>query len=215
MFIDRIVKWLLPQDNKFFTYLSSMGNNVQAAADIFAGLRTAKGPDDFQKISGALRQKENETDELAHKVYEELDKTFITPIDREDLHSLTSALDEVLDGLDRCAAEIVLYKLERITDPMRELARVLQEAAHDIAQCINLLTNLEKLDEIQVHVIHVNSLENEGDRIYRKGVEALFDTMIDPIELIRQKEVLNAMENAIDACEDVMDVVRSVVVKNG
>lgn len=215
MFLDRIVKWLLPQENRFFLYLNSMGANVQAAADIFAGFRMAKGMDDFQKISAALRQKEHETDEIAHLLYGELDKTFITPIDREDLHALTSALDEVIDVMDRCAAEVVLYKLERVTEPMRELARVLQEASHDIAQCVTLLPNLSNVDEIQVHVIHVNSLENEGDRIYRKGVEALFDTMVDPIELIRQKEVLNAMENAIDACEDVTDVIRSVVVKNG
>jgi len=214
VFLDTIIRWFLPQENRFFVFLNSMASNVAAAADIFAQFRTAKGPEDFRRISEALRRKEHETDDLAHLVYEALDKTFITPIDREDLHSLASALDEVLDVMDRGAAEVVLYKLEQVTDPMRELARVVQEAAHDIAKCIALLPHLGRSDEIQVHVIHVNSLENEGDKIYRKGVEFLFDTMVDPIELIRQKEILNAMEDAIDACEDVMDVVRSVVVRN-
>ncbi|MCY3023917.1 MAG: DUF47 family protein [Planctomycetota bacterium] len=210
-----MVKWLLPRENRFFVYLNSIANNVEAASDIYAELRAAKGIDDFQRISAALRRKEHETDELCHLMYGELDKTFITPIDREDLHALTSALDEVLDVMDRCAAEIVLYKLQQVTEPMRELARVAQEAAHEIAKCVAVLPNLSNVDEIQVHVIHVNSLENEGDKIYRKGVESLFDTMIDPIELIRQKEILNGMEDGIDACEDVMDVIRSVVVKNG
>jgi hypothetical protein len=212
--LDSAIKWLLPQESKFFVYLTSMGSNVQAAAEVFAELQTAKTKEDFLRISGALRRKEHETDELAHLIYGELDKTFITPIDREDLHALTSALDEVLDSMDRCGNEIVLYKLDKMTDPMRELVRIIQEAAREIAKCVALLSDQSKVDEVQVHVIHVNSLENEGDKVYRKGVEALFDNMIDPIELIRQKEILTSLEDAIDACEDVMDVIRSIMVKN-
>lgn len=212
---DRVVKWLLPSEDRFFVYLTSIAGKVTAAADIFAEFRAAKGPEDFQKISESLRRVEHETDELAHLLYEELDKTFVTPIDREDLHELTSALDEVVDIMERCAGEITLYKLKELTEPMRELIRVAREAAHEISKCVGLLKDMRKVDEIQVHVIHVHTLENEGDTIYRKGVQGLFETVIDPIELIRQKEILNAIEESIDACEDVMDLVRSIVVKQG
>lgn len=215
MKIDRIVKWLLPRENRFFVYLESIARNVGAAADIFAEFRTAKGREDFERIATTLRIKEHETDELAHLLYEELDKTFVTPIDREDLHALTSKLDDVLDIIESCAGQIVLYKLPQLTDSMRELIRVSVESAHEVVKCVPLLQDLSKVDEIQVHVIHVNSLENEGDKIHRKALEALFDHMIDPIELVRQKEILDGLEDSIDASEDVMDLIRSVVVKNG
>jgi uncharacterized protein len=213
--IDRFVKWLLPRENRFFIYLESIAKNVITAADIFAEFRTAKGPEDFKRIAESLRRLEHETDELAHVLYEELDKTFVTPIDREDLHALTAALDDVMDLIESSAGQIVLYKLPKLTDPMRELVRIGQESAHEVAKCISVLQDVNKLDEIQVHVIHTNSLENEADKIYRKALEKLFDTTIDPIELVREKEILDALEETIDACEDVMDLIRSVVVKNG
>jgi len=213
--IDRVVKWLLPRENRFFVYLDNISKSVSEASDIFAEFRAAKGPEDFKKIAESLRRKEHDTDELAHLLYEELDKTFVTPIDREDLHALTSALDDVIDLMESSAGQIVLYKLPRLTEPMKELIRVGQESAKEICKCIPLLQDLGKSDEIQVHVIRVNSLENEGDKIYRKALEQLFDTTIDPIELVREKEILDALEASIDATEDVMDLIRSVVVKNG
>jgi predicted phosphate transport protein (TIGR00153 family) len=213
--IDRMVKWLLPRENRFFVYLSSIAKNVDASADVFATFRDAKGPEDFKKIALEMRRREHDTDELAHLLYEELDKTFVTPIDREDLHALTSALDDVLDLMETCAGKIVLFKLPKMTEPMRELVRIGQASAHEVSACISLLQNIDKADDIQVQVIRVNSLENEGDEIYRKALEHLFDTMIDPIELIREKEILDSLETQIDACEDVMDLIRSIVVKNG
>jgi predicted phosphate transport protein (TIGR00153 family) len=215
VFIDRVVRWLLPRENRFFVYLDSIAKSVAAGADTFGELRTAKGQEDYRKIASSMRQKEHETDDLAHLLYEELDKTFVTPIDREDLHALTSNLDEVMDFMERCSAQIVMYKLERLTDPMREQVRIAQEAVQEMVKCVALLQNVGQLEEIQVHIIHVNSLENEGDKVYRKALEHLFEITIDPTELFREKEILDALEETIDACEDVMDLVRSVVVKNG
>jgi predicted phosphate transport protein (TIGR00153 family) len=215
MFLDRAVKWLLPRNDRFFLYMQSIAKAVEEGANIFAEFRTADSREKFTQISERLRRKEHETDELAHLLYEELDKTFVTPIDREDLHALTSALDDVLDLIERCANHIVIYKLKSLTEPMKELLRVSQSAATEVTRCIEVLQDVSKIDEIQVHVIHVNSLENEGDKIYRKALESLFEDAIDPIELLRQKEILDMLEDTIDACEDVMDLIRSVVVKNG
>ncbi|HYG75025.1 MAG TPA: DUF47 family protein [Planctomycetota bacterium] len=215
MLVDRVVKWFLPRENRFFVYLDSMGKAMTGVADTFAQFQTAKGPEDFLRIAEALQTQEHEADELAHLLYEELDKSFVTPLDREDLHALTSAMDDVIDIMERCAGQIVLYKLPELTEPMRQLVRISQEAAHEASKCISLLQDMSKIDEIQVHVIHVNSLENEGDKIYRAALERLFAVTIDPIEVLRQKDILDGLEDAIDASEDVMDLVRSVVVKNG
>lgn len=215
MFVDKIVKWFLPRENRFFVYLESIAQGVAAGADVFAQLKTATGRADFEKVAEALHQKEEETDNIAHLLYEELDKTFVTPIDREDLHHITSALDDILDIMEACAAQIVLYKLQTLTEPMKDLIGKVQEASKEVSFCVALLQNVDKLDEIQLHVIRVNSLENEGDKIYRRAMASLFENETDPIELIREKEILDSLESCIDACEDVMDLVRSVVVKNG
>lgn len=215
MLLDRIVSWLLPRENRFFTYLDSIAKNLVAAAAVFAELRTAENPQRVKEIAEKLRQLEHEGDDFAHVLYEELDKTFVTPLDREDLHALTSSLDDILDIVEACVGRIVIYKLERLTPAMRELVRIGHEAANEVARSVSLLSDLSKADEIRIHVVHVNSLENEGDKIYRKELERIFTEVKDPIELIREKEILEALEEAIDACEDVMDLVRSVVVKNG
>jgi predicted phosphate transport protein (TIGR00153 family) len=215
MILDRVVSWLLPRENRFFTYLESIAKQVTVAADAFSEIRKAEGHAAYKQVAERMRRIEHETDQIAHLLYEELDKTFVTPLDREDLHALTSRLDEIVDIFESCAAHIAIYRLEKLTPPMLELVRITQEAAHEVSRCISLLQDLSKVDEIQVHLVHVNTLENEGDKIYRKALEDLFLTVKDPIELIREKEVLQRLENSIDACEDVMDLVRSVVVKNG
>lgn len=216
MLLDRMVKWLLPRENSFFVYLDSMAGKMVETANIFAELRTGPGgPEAFKAIADRLREKEHEADEIAHLIYEELDRNFVTPLDREDLHAITSALDEVVDVIESTASRMAIYALPKLTDPMKELIRITQESAIEVAKSIHLLQDLSKLDEIQVHIVHVNSLENEGDRIYRTELSRVFRELTDPIELIREKEVLAQLERAIDNCEDVMDLIRSVIVKNG
>jgi uncharacterized protein Yka (UPF0111/DUF47 family) len=212
--LDRIVNWLLPRENRFFVFLDSMAEKMVQAAGILSELRSA--PDgQFKVVAERLRELEHEADEIAHLLYDELDRNFVTPLDREDLHALTSTLDDVVDVIESTAARMSIYALPRLTDPMRELIRIIEESSKQVAKAIHLLQDLNKLDEIQVLIVHVNSLENEGDRIYRAEMARIFREVSDPIELIREKEVLNQLERTIDRCEDVMDLIRSVVVKNG
>ena len=215
MLIDRIVKWLLPREHRFFVYLNSVSTNVGAAGEIFGELRSAQGPEDFVRIAEAMRRREHETDELSHLLFQEVDKTFVTPIDREDLHALTSALDDVIDLLYDCTQQIVSYKLKKMSEPMRELVRVAQECTAELARLIPLLQDLGRVDEMQISIIRVNALENEAGKIYRRATEQLFENAHDPIELFREKEILDALDSPIDACEDVTNMIRSVVAKNG
>jgi predicted phosphate transport protein (TIGR00153 family) len=216
LLLDRIVSYLMPRENKFFIYLDSIAKHVEKGADTFAEMSTAKGPEDFEKIATRLRGIEHEGDELAHLLYEELDKTFVTPLDREDLHALCSALDNVLDFTESCAARIVIYRLSEFSQPMKDMTRIFREAAHEVSRCVHLLSDLSKMDEINVHIVHVNTLENEADKIYRAELARLFATPPkDVVDFIRTKEILDALERGVDAAEDVMDLMRSVCVKNG
>lgn len=215
MLLDRIVQWFLPRDNRFFVYLQSIAGCLREGAEVFFELRDAKDPSELARIATILHQKEETADKLAHVLYDELDKTFVTPIDREDLHELTSALDDVLDHMENLSADIVLYNLAQLTEPMRELVRLARDAVLAVVKSIGCLPDLSRTDEIQIHLVQVNSLENEGDQTYRRAISQLFSAAPDPVELIREKEILDGLEALIDACEDVMDVVRRVVVKNG
>lgn len=218
MLIDRAVKWLLPRENQFFVFLDSMAAKMVESAALLVELRKVwDGPDGPQttRVIETLREREHEADEVAHLLYEELDKNFVTPLDREDLNALTSRLDDVVDVIESTAVRMSIYALPQLTPAMGELIRIIAESAAEVAKAIHLLQDLSKVDEIRVLIVHVNSLENEGDRIYRTEIARVFREVKDAIELIREKEVLNQLERAIDLCEDVMDLIRSVVVKNG
>lgn len=213
---NRAVKWLFRPENRFFTYLESISALVCGATEIFDSFRAAKSREQFRQIADSMRLKEQETDELAHTLYDEVDKSYgFTPLDREDMHALARALDDILDAMDSASERIYLFKLLALTEPMLELVRIQCEAVREVAHCVRQLRDLRHIEEIRVHMIHVHSLENEGDKLYRKSLEALFDNISDPIELLRQKEVLDALEDGIDSCENAVHVIRSVAVKNG
>jgi uncharacterized protein Yka (UPF0111/DUF47 family) len=214
--LDRLVQFLLPRENKFFIYLDSMGKNVLAGAETFSELARATGFDDYKRIAERLKRTEHENDEIAHLLYEELDKTFVTPIDREDLHDLCSSLDSVLDVAEGCAARIEVFRLSRFTDAMKELTRLYAEAAREVVRSVSLLSDMAQSDEINTHFVRVHSLENEADKVYRKELERLYTSPPkDPIDLLREQQILDALERSVDATKACMDLVRSVCVKNG
>src|SRR5581483_66639 len=122
-----------------------------------------------------LKQIEHECDELAHLLYEELDKTFVTPIDREDLHDLCRALDSVLDVAEGCAARIEIFRLPApFSEPMKEMTRIYAEATKAVVRSVHLLSDLSQSDEINTHFVHIHSLENQADKIYRKELQRLY-----------------------------------------
>jgi predicted phosphate transport protein (TIGR00153 family) len=215
MLIDRLVRLLLPRQDFFFTLLEEIGGKMTAAAAVFGELADARGHDQFAAISGRLKPIETEADQLCHRVYEELDRTFVTPIDREDLAALTKALDDVVDGMEHAAAFAALYRFETLTEPMRHMVRITVKAVNELARAAANLRKFSDPESIRGSTVEVHTLENEADGVYRKAVEALFADGADPRELVRQKDMLFSLEAGVDECEDAMDVIRSVVVKNG
>jgi predicted phosphate transport protein (TIGR00153 family) len=200
---------LIPKDTSFFEMFAAMSNNLTDAAralvDLFADYHNVEA-----KIEG-IRQIEHRGDEMTHSIMRKLNQTFITPFDREDIHTLASSLDDVVDFINAACARIVMY---RITDPPAEagqLARLI------LAQCEELekaVTNLQKSDDVLRHCVEINRLENEADQVSRVAIARLFEHETNPITLIKIKELLEFLETATDKAEDVADVLETVVLKN-
>src|SRR5262245_12733737 len=213
MLIDRFVRFLLPRQDRFFTLLEELGNKMTAAAAEFEGLTGAEQHDEFTKISGRLKPLETEADSVCHRVYEELDRTFVTPIDREDLAHLTKALDDVVDTMEHAAAFAALYRFDALSEPMRRLIIITNQAATELVRAVGQLRRFSDPDSIREPTVAVHTLENEADAVYRAAVEELFANGNDAKDLVRQKDMLFTLEDGVDRCEDAMDAIRSVVVK--
>lgn len=215
MLIDRIVRFLLPRQDLFFALLEELGGKMTAAATEFSGLAEAGQHRTFIDISGRLKPLETEADLVCHRIYEELDRTFVTPIDREDIGALAKALDDVIDGIEHSAAFAALYRFTSLTPPMRQLVQITVKASQELGIAVNNLRKFNDPDSIRAPTLAVHTLENEADGVYRSAIEDLFSNGMDSRELVRQKDMLFSLEAGVDVCEDAMDVIRSVVVKNG
>jgi uncharacterized protein len=154
---------------------------------------------------------EHRGDEVIHEVFTRLNQTFITPLDPEDIHNLSTALDNVLDGIEDTTHRLVSYRIDPIPPVMVELSEIVASCAKSLRSAFEAL---EKGGPIMEHCIEINRLENEADRIGRSAVVDLFNKEKDPIALIKLKEVYEFFENTVDSCEDVADVLQNVVVKN-
>jgi uncharacterized protein len=188
---------------------AAMSNNLidaaRALVDLFADYHNVEA-----KIA-RIRQIEHQGDEMTHSIMRKLNQTFITPFDREDIHTLASSLDDVVDFINAACARIVMY---RITDPPAEAGQL---ALLILAQCEELekaVTNLQKSDDVLRHCVEINRLENEADQVSRVAIARLFEDETNPITLIKIKELLEFLETATDKAEDVADVLETVVLKN-
>ena len=149
---------------------------------------------------------------MVHDIFSELNKTFITPIDREDITKLTSSLDDILDNLEAVSERLIIYEIKRPPKYMLEFAQILQKTTRNVNEGIHLLRNFKDAKQIRGFCRDVNTLENEGDILLRKATADLF-TKKDPIEIIKTKELYDDLEAAIDRCEDVADVIGDILVK--
>jgi uncharacterized protein len=201
---------LLPRQEKFFT---SFLEQVRLIAEASKLLRDAvkEGNSHLARTAVHIQQLEQEGDEIIHDIFTRLNQTFITPLDPEDIHSISSRLDDVLDGIEDAAYRMVAYRLEPIPPTVIELCEVVHDSAKSLQKAFEKLNKDEKLlDEC----IEVNRLEDYADLLVRRAVAELFQKEKDPIALIKQKEIYEFLEETTDRCEDVADVLQNVVVKN-
>jgi uncharacterized protein len=201
---------LLPREEKFYhLFLKQVEIIAQASKLLLDGVRA--GNSRLATCATEINVLEHRGDELIHEIFTRLNQTFITPLDPEDIHNLSSALDNVMDGIEDTAHRLVSYRIDPIPPNMVSLAEIVDSCSKALRRAFESLARNEPLME---HSIEINRLENDADLIGRAAVVDLFNKEKDPITLIKLKEVYEFFEDTIDSCEDVADVLQNVTVKN-
>jgi len=199
---------LIPRDEKFYDIFREQAEYIHEAAlklvALFEDFR------DVEKHVTEIKFVEHKGDQLVHQLMMKLNQTFITPIDREDIHALGTALDDVLDLVDGAAGRMLTYKIKEITPGARQLAKVILHGSEIIVQAVSLLGKNDKILEYCEQLSH---LEEEADRIKGECVARLFENATNPIDIIKWKEIYEVLESTTDKCEDVSDVLEAVVLK--
>jgi uncharacterized protein len=208
--MPRLGDLFAPRDRAYFELFEEAGRNVVLAADLLEQLLV--NYPDSRELAGQILECEHEGDRITHDIIDRLNHTFVTPIDREDILALASALDDIVDYTEEVADYLGLYGIEAPMDQAISLARVLSAACREIGEAIPLLRGFKP--EISEHTATVNRLENDGDKLTREAVASLFDARIDPMVVIRWKDLFERLEAAIDSTEHVADILYGIVIKN-
>jgi len=214
MSLNNLFQYFIPKDKKFFPLFEQAASNLIALGN---ALKEVVNTDDLSRrkeLFKLIEELEHKGDTLTHQIYIELGKNFITPFDREDIHELASAIDDIADYIHGSANRMNLYQVVEMTDSIKELADLILEAVTVLAKAINELKDLKNIRTITDACIKINSIENKADYVFNKAVGDLFQYEKDAIRLIKYKEVLSALETATDMCEDVADVLETILVKN-
>jgi len=212
MGLGSVLRFFLPHDDKFLPYFEQSADNLKEAAVVYASLAKATNREEMAVIRDQIKKLEHVGDKLTHNIFEELNKSFITPFDREDIYSLTKSLDDVLDLMDHVSDIFVLYRIEKLEDGMVMLLEVTRRAVNDIHKAIHGLRKPD-YDKVREQVISVHALENEGDRLYRHFIGSLYADERDAIRLMKYSAIYNELEQTIDRCEDLMNAIESIVLK--
>jgi uncharacterized protein len=205
----RLSSVLAPRDREFFDLFEEAGGNILRAAGLLEEMLQ-----DFPERSELARDIlicEQDGDRITHDIIQRLNQTFVTPIDREDIYALASALDDVVDYTEEVADYLGLYKIEAPMEQAQALAHVLHAASRQISEA---MPRLRGFKDISHFTVEINRLENDGDRITREAIASLFDNGIDPMVVIRWKDIFERLEEAIDATEHVANILEGIVIKN-
>jgi predicted phosphate transport protein (TIGR00153 family) len=205
----RLSSVLAPRDREFFDLFEEAGGNILRAAGLLEEMLM-----DFPERSELARDIlicEQDGDRITHNIIQRLNQTFVTPIDREDIYSLASSLDDVVDYTEEVADYLGLYRIEAPMEQAQALAHVLHAAARQISEA---MPRLRGFKDISHYTVEINRLENDGDRITREAIASLFDNGIDPMVVIRWKDIFERLEEAIDATERVANILEGIVIKN-
>ncbi len=207
-------KLLLPKEEKFFPMFEDMSELISKAAHLLARVIDHNEPSMQEETFKEIKLLETKADEIVHQVFDTLDATFITPFDREDIQQLTSKLDDVMDNINACSQQIKLYKPKKLLPQFRELCLVVTRGTEQMRVAVMELHNLKHPQKINDACVKINELENIADDIYHQLISELFETETDPIELIKNKEILETLESTTDRIEDVSDILKTIIIKS-
>jgi uncharacterized protein len=201
---------LIPREEKFFEDFTALADRIVSGATLLERMLASDPPS--WDIALQIKQVENECDALTHNVIQRLNSTFVTPIDREDIHALVTSMDDVMDAIDAAAGVLRRYRMASLRYGARELASLTWQAAMQMKVAVEAL---DRRTGVHERAVEVNRLENSADDVHDEALRRLFEEERDAITLIKWKEVLDLLEEATDRCEDVANVLESVVVKHG
>lgn len=201
----------IPREEKFFDLFDAFTDVLMRASGKFLDL--VEVFDRVHERGEDLRQEEHNADEIVEKIIQALDRTFITPFDREDIHNLATLLDDVLDNMEETAHRLEAFRISRPTEPAVKMARIIKECCQHLAHALRLCRTMKHIEEINGRLKEIGRLENEADRIYRETESALFADPPEVLELIKWRELYSWLEETVDACKDVAMIIAEIVIK--
>lgn len=217
MSFDAFMKWLMPKNDAFRVLLGQDTENLRKAAGLFAEVARADSLEQRRLKGVELKGREHEGDQITRQIFEALSRSFITPFDREDIRSIASGLDDILDHLDEVAQYLVLFDQSSAPAALVRFADILAEMTGEIDRATGLIWNLTSVNvkTVQEVIVHVSDLENEADSLYNTVIADLFKRdPKDSIEILKWKVIYDGLEDACDACTDYTDAVGNVVIKS-
>lgn len=213
MSLNSIFQYLVPKDRKFIPLLEDASSNLVAVSKVLCDMLTTSSPEKRSELIREIEKLEHKGDEITHTIFSELATTFITPFDREDIQYLAGGLDDILDYIHGSAKRIELYKIDTIHPSMIKLAELILQCAEELHKAIGQLRSLRNILKVKEALVRINSIENHADDIFDTAVARLFEEEKNAVEVIKIKEVLSALETATDKCEDVANVLETIIVK--
>ena len=214
MGLNKVFQFFIPKEKKFFPLFEQVVENVEKGAVLLNKLLLLfHNEAEKQTLVIQIKECEAKGDTLTHTIFDELNKTFITPFDREDIQELTSSLDDVMDYIHSCAKRLQLYKVTELPINTIEISELLVQATRELRVAIGELKNLKHPQIIKKACIRLNEIENQVDDLYYMSVSDLFENEKNAIELIKKDAILKTLETATDKAEDVSDVLKSIIVK--
>lgn len=203
---------LFPREETFLPQFARAAEIILEAARVLDSM--AAGPVNDGDRAAQIKRLEHQGDQIAHETFDLLNRTWITPIDREDIHALVRTLDDVLDFIDAAAARIVLYRISATTPELKKITAIIVQSAISIQKAMGLLSDLKNSRQILDACVEINRLENEADTVAQLAIGKLFAESKDPIEVMKWKEIYDIVEGATDRCEDVANTLEAIVIKS-
>jgi uncharacterized protein len=213
MAIDKLFKIFTPTDNTFYPLFEQDVENLLKIGELLCHLMNSKDSSQWVPVIKQIKELERAGDEITNQIYDRLDKSFITPFDREDIQSLATSIDDVADNINRACSRIMLYKPKRFMTEFSTLAELILDSTKMIESGIKAIQRFDSNLKLTEICIEISKLENDADNLYHKAISRLFEEETDPIELIKIKDILKSLERATDEAKSVSNVFKTIVIK--
>jgi uncharacterized protein len=214
MNIDTILKFFVPKDHSFFPLFERDAQNLVKATELLKDLMASTEPGEHERIYKEIRDIEHIGDEITTSTYLQLNKSFITPFDREDIHELTAHIDDIVDSINGISRRVCLYRPKKLIPVYKELAELIYQGAKEIETAIHCLKDpVKHKEKITLACEKVTAIEHQADEIYFLGVSELFEKEEDPKELLKNNKILEILERTVDEEEDVTDTLKTILIK--